>query len=69
MKVKKTYSKPNIEEHFIDKGIVYLFGSLPTPPSAAPESSPPTLKSAPKYDNPPAQDYPFGSDSPDYTNM
>ncbi|MCT4590016.1 MAG: hypothetical protein N4A71_19480 [Carboxylicivirga sp.] len=70
MKVKKAYTKPHIEEFFIDQVVNLWEGSKPGPGfPAAREHTEPSLKSAPKYDNPPVQDYPFGGDGPDYSNM
>ncbi|MBR8536296.1 hypothetical protein KDU71_12060 [Carboxylicivirga sediminis] len=69
MNIKRRYNKPDIEEHYIDKGVVYLFGSPPLPPKTAPQEPAPMQQSAPDYQNPPAQDYPFGNDSPDFSNM
>ncbi|MCT4646585.1 MAG: hypothetical protein N4A74_16475 [Carboxylicivirga sp.] len=69
MKVKKAYTKPHIEEFFIDQVVNLWEGSKPLPGSAAPQGTEPTLKSAPNYENPPAQEYPFGGDGPDYSNM
>ena len=66
MKIKKIYSKPDIDEHFVDRLISLWAGSGITPPIL------PSSKTSPKdpsFITPSAVDYPFGGDSPDYTNM
>lgn len=69
MNIKRRYNKPDIEEHFIDRVVNLWEGSAPLPPQAAPQEPAPMQQSAPDYQNPPAQDYPFGNDSPDFSNM
>ncbi len=69
MKIKRKYSTPHINEYFVDKLISLWAGSGITPPEgmAAPEpTSPPA---GPAFENPSASEYPFGGESPDYSNM
>lgn len=69
MNIKRRYNKPDIEEHLIDLKMQWDPGSAPLPPKTAPQEPAPMQQSAPDYQNPPAQDYPFGNDSPDFSNM
>ncbi len=71
MSIKKSYRKPRIEEHEIDL-VINLFNDStpPTPPTGGASMAPPSLKSAgPQYQSPSSPDYPFGGDSPDYSNL
>ncbi|WP_430816288.1 hypothetical protein [Carboxylicivirga sp. RSCT41] len=71
MTIKRKYFKPDIEEHCNDLDTCLFMASIGDPvdppfPAAAPESSP---EAAPQFENPSAADYPFGGDSPDFSNM
>jgi len=69
MKIRRKYSTPNIEEHFIDN-LISLWGDSdpPEPPgSMNPQGS--TPEAGPSFDNPSSAEYPFGGDKPEYTNM
>jgi len=69
MKIKRKYSTPDIEQHFLDASVSLDPWSGITPPGgmSAPESHAPPA--APEFENPSAADYPFGGEGPDYTNM
>ncbi|MBK3515818.1 hypothetical protein [Carboxylicivirga marina] len=71
MKIKRNYSKPDLEEHLNDlQSCLFMFSDPITDPDGGGLKSmevPPA--SAPPFENPSAADYPFGGDSPDYTDM
>lgn len=71
MTIKKTYTKPTIEEHTLDRIVNLQIGSPVGPPFPASASEAPEAPSAasPQIENPSAAEYPFGGDSPDFSNM
>ncbi len=70
MIIKRKYIKPDIEEHFVDGMISLWAGSAITPPAQASEAAPSAASApSPEFENPSAAEYPFGGDSPDFSNM
>jgi len=70
MKIRRKYSTPNIEEHFIDN-LISLFNDStpPLPPGQSMNPQGSTPEAGPGFENPSSADYPFGGDKPEYTNM
>ncbi|WP_439183718.1 hypothetical protein [Carboxylicivirga taeanensis] len=72
MNIKKTYKKPELEVHLIDRMINLTGDSWAEPPIeptgtlGQPQEGDPLLKSTPNYEGMPSQIDAFGSESPEY---
>ncbi|MCG8583013.1 MAG: hypothetical protein MI866_24050 [Bacteroidales bacterium] len=71
MTIKRKYIKPDIEEHFNDLDTcLFMVSDGPIePPFPAPSAAEAPAEAAPKFENPSSAEYPFGGDSPDFSNM
>lgn len=69
MIIRRNYSKPDIEEHFIDQVINLAEVSGEWDPVEPTSFQAPSPSSSPQLENPSAAEYPFGGDSPDFSNM